>query len=187
VPDRLALLLVVVTLVGAASGCATVRRGSWQGSWWVQSIQIEDPDGRGRTVEVRYETGDLGSGWSTASAPPGDFAFYNRDLTATVYADTSCGKKYQDAPLTVLSNHLTMGFEEVKVVEQTTLELSGRAGLERLSAGAIDGVSIRVGTSVIKKGPCVFDLVVISGPNRFDDALTDYRRFRDGFDAVIGR
>lgn len=177
-----ALLIAAVML----AGCATARGGSWVGSWWVQSVEVKHAQGSPSVIEVRYRAGDLGSGWQEGSAPPGDFAFYSASLGATIYADTSCGRKYPDAPLHTLSNHLTMGFEDVERLEQTELTLADRAALERLSAAKLDGVPVRLATSVIKKGPCVFDLVLVSSPGSFDRALEDYRRFRDGFDAEVG-
>jgi len=176
----------VALLAAPLAGCATARSAGWVGSWWVQSVSIRHPDGSTGAQEVRYRAGDLGSGWEDGPAPPGDFAFYNPSLGATVYADTSCGRKYDDAPLHVLSNHLTMGFEDVERRSQTELELSGRAGLERLSAARLDGVPVSLATTVIKKGPCVFDLVLVSTQDGFERSLEDYRRFRDGFDAEVG-
>ena len=110
-------------------------------------------------------------------------AFYNQRYGATIYTDTSCGKKYKDAPLTILSNHLTMGFEDVEVTDQSTGMLSDRASLERIATGNLDGVPVRLASTVVKKGPCVFDLVLVSNPGQFEAALADYRVVRDGFDA----
>ncbi|MCP4868780.1 MAG: hypothetical protein GY898_08680 [Proteobacteria bacterium] len=179
----LPLLILVL-----ATGCATSRGGgAWSNGWWVQTIPIEGPDGANHTMVMRYRGADMADGWAPASAPPGDFAYYNERLGATVYADTSCGKRFDDAPLTVLSNHLTMGFQDVRIEEETTLTLGGRDGLERISSAALDGVPIGLASTVIKKGPCVFDLVLIAPPTAFEQSLRDYRDFRDGFDAEYDR
>ncbi len=184
---RAALLGLLVVLAVPVTGCKTTgSSGRWSNGWWVRPVHVEGPESK-HIVGLRYRAGDLGRGWSEASAPPGDFAYYNSSLGATVYADTSCGKRYDDAPLTVLSNHLTMGFEDVEIVAQTELELSGRAALERIATGGLDGVDVGLASSVVKKGPCVFDLILVSAPSSFEAALRDYRRFRDGFDAEFDR
>ena len=187
--DRRATLLATVAALllapPALSGCATARAG-WVGDWWVQTVEMKGPAGD-YAMEVRYRAGPTGSDWAEGPAPPGDFSFYNKRLGATIYADSSCGKKYQDAPLTVLSNHLTMGFDDVEPGAETVLRLSDRAGLERLSTGRLDGVGVTLASSVVKKGPCVFDLVLVASPDGFEQALDDYRRFRDGFDAEVRR
>jgi hypothetical protein len=185
VARRPAIVALLALLPLLLAGCAT-GKGGWADSWWVQTVRIGGPKGD-YDMEVRYRAGELGRGWSEGSAPPGDFAFYNAELGATVYADSSCGRKFHDASLKVLSNHLTMGFEQVEVLEQTGLTLSDRAALERLSRGSLDGVEVAMATSVVKKDPCVFDLVLVSAPPGFEAALEDYRRFRDAFDAEVRR
>ena len=123
------------------------------------------------------------AGWSSAASPPADFAFWNEDLRATVYADTSCGPRYQDSPLPILANNLTFGFTELETASEWTLTLSAREGLERVSRGKLDGVPMALAVSVLKKGPCVFDLVYVAAPATFEAGLPDYRAFRDGFEA----
>jgi len=180
---RLSPLLALAVLAGA---CATAHGGSWSGSWWVQNVPMEGSGGV-RTLQVRYRAGSLSSRWEASGSPPGDFAFYHPGLGATIYADSSCGSRYDDAPLNILTNHLTMGFEDLEVIEDSELNLSDRAGLERISHAQLDGVPVRVASSVIKKGPCVFDMILVASPGGFDAALRDYRDFRDGFDARVGR
>ena len=97
------------------------------------------------------------------------------------------GKKYDDSPLTVLSNHLTMGFEDVEQVDQSAGELSGRGSLERISKANLDGVPVMLATTVVKKDICVFDLILIARPDSFEAALADYRSLRDGFEARFER
>jgi hypothetical protein len=188
VAERPVRLLALLLVVLGTSGCATGRStGGWSDGWWVQQIPIEAPDGANYTLVLRYRGADLADGWAPASAPPGDFAWYNEDLGATVYADTSCGRRFDDAPLTVLSNHLTMGFDNVEIQQETELFLAGRAGLERISRASLDGIPIALVSTVIKKGPCVFDLILICPPDRFERSLSEYRDFRDGFDAEYDR
>ena len=76
-----------------------------------------------------------------------------------------------------------MGFQDVEVIEQSDGMLSDRASLERIASGNLDGVLVRLASTVVKKGPCVFDLVLVSNPAQFEAALADYRALRDGFDA----
>lgn len=176
-----ARVLAAAGVLVLLSGCATTS-GSWSGGWWVRPVTIEGPEGRSVNM-LRYRTAAPTEGWSEGEAPPGDYAFYNRRFGATIYADSSCGKKYDDSPLSVLSNHLTMGFDNVEEIEETEGMLSGRASLERLSNAQLDGVPVQLASTVVKKGPCVFDLILVSHPSHFDAALSDYRSIRDGFEA----
>ncbi len=40
-----------------------------------------------------------------------------------------------------------------------------------------------LGLTVLKKGPCVFDLVYVGHPDHRDAGLEAFRTFRDGFQA----
>jgi hypothetical protein len=177
--------LATTALLLLASGCATTN-GSFKAGWFTRTIHLEGPAGRSSQT-LRYRTGPAQAGWGIGPAPPGDFAYYNASLGATVYADSSCGKKYDDSPLTVLSNHLTMGFEDVEQVDQSAGELSGRGSLERISKANLDGVPVMLATTVVKKDICVFDLILIARPDSFEAALADYRSLRDGFEARFER
>jgi hypothetical protein len=177
-------VLAASLLLLALPGCATT--GSSRGSlnkdgWFAQNVDLEGPDGRG-SVRVLY-TAAHPKGWQAGMTPPGDFAFYNPALGASLYADTSCGKRYQDAKLTVLANHLVMGFADLHDVDEQELMLDGRAALERTASGTLDGVPVALGLTVLKNGPCVFDLVYIGHPDHRDEGLTAFRAFRDGFQA----
>ena len=167
------------------SGCATTR-GGFEGGWFVRPIKLEGPTGASKQT-LLYRTAAPSGGWGVGKAPPGDFAYYNASLGATVYADSSCGGKYDDSPLTVLSNHLTMGFDEVEEVAEAEGELSNRGSLERISRAKLDGVPVMLATTVVKKDICVFDVVLIAPPQNFELALADYRRLRDGFEARFER
>ena len=175
----------IIAAVAMAS-CATAPRGQWVEGWFVQDLRVEGPTGTER-YQVAYRAGKLRGSWEPAAAPPGDFAFYSGSLGATIYADSSCGKRYEDAPLTVLINHLLFGFSELETESQEEVVLSGRAGLERISTGRMDGVQVQVDLTVIKKGPGVFDLALIASPEQFLAARTDYESFRDAFAAEIRR
>ncbi len=182
---KLLLSLLALASMLLTSRCATTG-GSFKDGWFTRTITFDGPAGK-TSQQLRYRTATAPAGWGTGEAPPGDFAYYNARLGATVYADSSCGKKYDDSPLTVLSNHLTMGFEEVEQVGQSAGELSGRGSLERISSAALDGIPVMLATTVVKKDICVFDLILIARPESFEAALTDYHALRAGFEAHVER
>lgn len=173
------LLLLAVLL----SGCATTQ-SSYRDGWFTRGVELEGPTGTG-SVTVRYRAGEPSGDWERGPAPPGDFSLYSGRLGTTLYADTSCGKRYHDAPLTVLANHLTMGFEGVEVREAHEVELGNRAGLERLADASIDGVPVTLALAVVKKGPCVFDLVMVGSPSQRQESVDAFREFTGGFVAEI--
>ncbi len=176
---RSALLLLCALL----SACATTSgsRGGLKDGWFTQNVPIEGPEGRG-SIFVRY-TAAMPPGWQAGMAPPGDFAFYSPSLGASLYADSSCGKRYSDAPLNVLANHLVMGFADLSDVAQQELMLDGRAAVERTARATLDGVPVALAVTVLKNGPCVFDLVYVGAPEHAEQGIAAFRTFRDGFRA----
>jgi hypothetical protein len=181
----LLLLLLFPTLLVLTPGCATPR-GSFEGGWFVRPIKLQGPAGH-FSHTLGYRIGTPGSGWAQASTPPGDFAYYNASLGATLYTNSSCGKKYDDSPLSVLSNHLIMGFENVEQRDQQDGMLAERKSLERISTAELDGVPVVLASTVVKKDVCVFDVILIGRPDGFEQALAEYRGLRDAFEARFER
>jgi hypothetical protein len=176
------LLTVLACVVLASCGTPRPRRAEYKDGWWSQRVG----EG-GRALLVSYRAGALGSDWKPNRDYTADFSFYNLRLGATIYGDTSCGRRYEDAPLTVLINHLVLGFTDVQTVSQTERELASRGAMERIAHGRLDGAPISLGLTVVRKGPCVFDLVLIAPPTGFEESLIDYRTFVDGFEARVRR
>lgn len=166
-------------------GCATTS-ASFQDGWFVRSVKVPVEGGEQR-MTVRWTAGLPADGWKQAPDRAGDFSYWNEALGATMYGDSTCGERFDDVPLTVLANHLFFGFDDVRTEREEALELSGRAGLRRVASGTLDGVPVRIGAAIVKKGPCVFDLTLVAPPARFADAEPDWIRFVDGFDARIDR
>ena len=119
-PALLLVLAALLTLsVSACAAGSSNRRAEHNDGWWSRTV------GEGaRKLLVRYRAGALEAPWTPARDFTADFSFYNSALGATIYGDTSCGKRYEDAPLTVLINHLVLGFTDVA----TTVEITDASG-----------------------------------------------------------
>lgn len=178
-----ALLVLPALLVGCA-GSRKASKGRFANGWFVQQVPIASASGE-RTLTVRYKAGQPGSGWNAAPGGPGDFALFHERLGTTLYADTSCGARFDDAPLSALANHLTVGFTDVQIDDRQDLTLAGRAALERRIRARLDGVPVQLAVTVLKKGPCVFDVVAIGPDGDWTEGLAAYGVFRDGFDARV--
>ncbi len=186
--SRSSLFVALLLLPALLAGCAASRaasKGKFRSGWFVQQVPIASSRGE-RTLTVRYKAGEPGSGWVPAEGTPGDFALFHEGLRTTLYADTACGARYDDAPLPALANHLTIGFTDVDLEGRQELTLADRAALERTVSARLDGVPVNLALTVIKKGPCVFDVVGIGPGGDWAEGLAAYRAFRDGFDAKIG-
>lgn len=160
---KLATLLI---LLATLSGCAH-RRGNFD-------------DGRYSDGETAYQIGELSGQWILASRQPADVAFARLDLGATIYVDNSC-RRYRDATLHILANHLFFGFDDIEVQSQELMEIDGREALRRTVSARLDGVAVLLGVTVIKKNNCIFDLVLVSPKDAFEDTYEEYVEFVDAF------
>lgn len=158
-------LIAALLLLTLSSGCSTTGRVS--GS-------------RYSSRHLTYQVGDLPVGWMPARAAAADMAFLHRDRGATIYVDNSC-RRYRDASLNVLANHLFFGFEDVEVLRQDIRAVDDREALVRVAEARLDGVLVRLGIAVLKRDNCIFDAVMIAPKDSFEPAFVDFESMLDGF------
>jgi len=162
-------LLFALLLAGCATTSAhTVRTNS--DGWTELSV-----DKGSRKQEILWRSGSPGARWRDDGTRTTDFGWVHSTAPAVIYGDSSCGRRVEDVPLTVLVNHLTFGFEAVTTESQESLDLAGRGALRRVFTATLDGRPVKLASTVVKKGPCVFDLVYLhADPARFANHLPEY-------------
>ncbi len=135
-----------------------------------------------QALEGRYRTGTPGDPAWTAAQPGGaDRAWWNASLKASIYTDSNCGTRFEDAPLHVLVNRLLSGIADRQDVDERKLPVAGRGALYRARRGTLDGVPIQVGAVVVKKDACTYDFVLIAHPDAFEAALPALWEVIEGF------
>lgn len=134
-------------------------------------------------MEGRYDLTLPTSGWEAVDAGGADRAWRNASLGATFYADSNCGKRYEDVPLERLLQHQLTGIAIEKRIYEDRTTLDGRDSLTIRIEGRLDGVRVGMSLTVIKKGECVYDFVAVGPPNQFDDIFRDYETIVSTFRA----
>lgn len=142
-------------------------------------------DGKVLTKKGFYRVGQLTEAWMRMHVKRAVIVFRNKELGATISTDSFCDDAYDDAQLPVLTKHLLGGIEDIHIMEQKTLMLDGRAALRSVMAGKMDGVPIRLSTVVVKKNECLFDFYLVSSPEKYEQAVSDFKVFYEGF-AYVG-
>ncbi|MEE2749936.1 MAG: hypothetical protein VX519_00785 [Myxococcota bacterium] len=125
-------------------------------------------------MEGRYELTLPTKDWVGVDPGGADKAWRNEGLGATLYADSNCGKRYEDIPLPRLLQHQLAGIPIEKRVYEDVANIDGRESFTVRIEGRLDGVRVGMSLTVIKKGDCVYDFVAVGPPNQFDDIFRDY-------------
>jgi hypothetical protein len=170
---------VRAAIVGCAlsGGCATTSATRSSDGWITRSVKSGDSS----ALTVRYRIGIPAPDWELHGDRTADVSYWSRSLGATLFADTTCGDRYDDVPLTVLLNHQLFGFEGARTESESAAEIGGRAALRRRASGKLDGVEVAILLTVVKKGPCIFDFVGIAPPERLPSLEPAYDAFVGGF------
>ena len=119
--------------------------------------------------------------WSRVRPGGADKAWFNRNLSATIYFDSNCKERFEDGTLSALLTHLTFGMVQNDPLREDSMTLDGRDALLRVYDGKLDGVEVRVGAVVTKKNMCLYDGLYIAPPSRFEDGWGQFVEMVSGF------
>lgn len=142
---------------------------------------IDYKPGKVMTKKGGYQVGPLGASWRRVSLGIAAITFRNRAWQSSISTDAYCDQAYDDAPLAALTRHLFAGLQEIRVESEESIMLDGRGALRTSLQATLDGVPVRLQTVVIKKNECLFDFYLVSPPEYFLEALSDFESFYQGF------
>ncbi len=118
--------------------------------------------------------------WRRVELDGADLAFRDDAREGSVLFDVRCGRRDDDAPLSVLTEHLIMGTTERDVESRLTIPFDGREAMHTLLNAKLDGVPMQYDIYVMKKDGCVYDVVYVSPPAFFARGALDFERFARG-------
>lgn len=141
----------------------------------------------GRMVEGAYENPATGfripvpaAPWVPVTIPDVDVAFEHPSAPATIAAFSTC-EGPRRAPLRILARRLFFGLKEREVVEQAPVSLDGAEALRTVMHADQDGASVVVESVVVRRGPCVYDLVLAARPRIYPAVRPDFERLVAGW------
>ena len=137
-----------------------------------------------RKGDLRVEVGPLPAGWRRVDVEGADLAFRDDARAGSTLFDVRCGRRDEDAPLSVLTVHLIMGTTEREIEKQEVLPFDRREALHTLLSAKLDGVPMQYDIYVMKKDGCVYDLVYVARPTQFALGAQDFERFTRGVHAL---
>ena len=134
-----------------------------------------------RKSHLKYVVTAPAGGWVKVKPGGADTAWFQRDLSATIYFDSNCKERFEDGTLSDLLTHLTFGMAQNEPLREESMTLDGRDALLRVYDGSLDGVQVRVGAVVTKKNMCLFDGLYIAPPSTFEDGWGSFVEVVSGF------
>jgi hypothetical protein len=159
-----------VVLLVALAACAHAR----------SSVE----DGVLHKGDLRIALGPVPPDWQRVRVEGADLAFRDQPRQGSTLLGVRCHQRDDDAPLTVLTNHLIMGTTDREVQSQETVPFDGREALHTLMQAKLDGVPMQYDIYVMKKDGCVYDLVYVAPPDKYSAGAADFERFARGLHAV---
>jgi len=114
------------------------------------------------TLEGRYRVA-APVGWVAVNPGGADYSWWHSDIGATIYTDSNCEHHFEDLTLSRLIDAQVATLDDVELQSSESTTILGRAGLSTVHHGSIDGVSVSVRTTVVKRNGCVYDFVMV-GP-----------------------
>jgi hypothetical protein len=134
--------------------------------------------------DLSVQLGPVPGGWQPLRVEGADVAYRDPAREGSALFDVRCGRRDDDAPLSVLTEHLIMGTTDRELVGEETVPLDGREALHTLMRAKLDGVPMNYDIYVMKKDGCVYDLVYVAPPDRFAEGQSDFERFAHGLHAA---
>lgn len=163
-------VFVALALLSPALGCS---HESWDGHVY-------------HAGRASFRVGEVPSSWDRVDVEGAMLAFHDRDTggSANVYA--RCGQDGDDVPLSALTKHLLIGFTDREYKEEKVIPFDGREALHTIVFAKLDGVPMALSIYVLKKDGCVYDLVWVSPPDRFESGTAKFDAFVSGFSTAGG-
>jgi hypothetical protein len=138
-------------------------------------------DGEVLTKKGSYRVGELPPAWKRVKLGKALVAFRNREFQSTISTDSFCDQAYDDSSLKMLTRHLFAGLQDTQVVREDAFSLDGRGALRSVVQAKLDGLPVTLDLVVVKKDWCLFDFHLVSAPERYSQAVSDFEKFYQGF------
>ena len=125
-------------------------------------------------LEGRYSTDHPGKLWGGVDSGGADRAWWHKVTGATLYTDSNCETAYSDSSLSRLARAQSAAIDGAVLREAKEHKLSGRAAYTAIFDGRVDGVAVSVTTTILKKGKCIYDFVLVAPMTDSEEVSRDY-------------
>jgi hypothetical protein len=129
---------------------------------------------------VVFHVGEIPGDWHRVNVDDSALAFRDGH-GSSILASGRCDLKVDDVPLVALTNQLVMGTTERELVKEETIPFDKREARHTVMKAKLDGVPLVWDAYVMKKNGCVYDMVYVAPPDRFEEGSAAFERFAAQF------
>jgi hypothetical protein len=137
-----------------------------------------------RKGDLIVHVGPLPPNWRRVDVEGADLAFRDDAREGSTLFSVRCGRRDDDAPLRVLTQHLIMGTTDREFDAEETIPFDGREAMHSRLRAKLDGVPMQYEIYVMKKDGCVYDIVYVASLDHFAEGAPDFDRFVHGVRAL---
>lgn len=108
-----------------------------------------------------------------------DVAYQSRKTASIISLNSACRPtlSHDQQDLRSLTNLLFLGMTNVSYRNEQGLELQGTPALQTTIRGRLNAEDMMLRTIVLRRGPCIYDLLYLARPNHFADQELDFSHF----------
>jgi hypothetical protein len=117
--------------------------------------------------EVRFHVRPPGPPWAQAATAPDQLAFRAPDLAAAMAVFEDC-RAPEAGELRWVAHHLFFGLKPRELREQEGIRLQGLPAVRTRLEGRLDGAPVELEAVSLRHGGCLYDLVYVAPPDRFE-------------------
>ena len=122
--------------------------------------------------------------WEPISVSHTALAYRNAASDAVIAVNGRCDRDGDDVPLRSLTQHLFIQFTDRRIESEEVIPFDGREALRTDATAKLDGVERRFVLWVMKKDRCVYDLMFLSTPLRFESGVQSFDAWVKGFSVL---
>jgi len=137
-----------------------------------------------RAPGVAFGVGEVPSSWHRVDVEDPDSLAFHDDVGSSVLVNARCNLRADDVPLVALTNQLIIGTTDREFVKEETIPLDRREARHTILRAKLDGVPLMWDVYVMKKNGCVYDVVLVTAPEHFEQHTAAFERFATGLHTV---
>jgi hypothetical protein len=187
VSSRSALALVIaLAALPALSGCGLLLgniKASARKSNDYDAIDLSKGSSDWRRLDPAKESSPADAATTDSATDVSDLSFQSQKTASIVSLTSTCraGTALRGRDLRADTRQLLLGFTHITLQDEKELEVGGRPALQTTVQGRINSRPMRIRAVVLEAENCIYDLMLIARPDRFETVEADFGKFVSSF------